>query len=228
MQHLACIMDGNRRFAKKHGWKPWIGHKKGVDAVRTAIDFCIKNKIAHLSLYTFSIENFKRDENEKGYLFSLLVEQAKKHVDEFIAKGIQVRFIGNRTLFPQQVIKTCQEVEQQTQHGKKLQVNFLFCYGGQQEIVHAAKKISQSVQKGELLTDDIDETTITNALWLGDAPPPDLIFRTGGVNRLSNFLLFQSAYAEFHFSDHLWPEITHNDLQAAFDGFNQCKRNFGT
>ncbi len=227
MQHLACIMDGNRRFAKRHGWKPWIGHKKGVDAVRMAIDFCVKKNIKFLSLYTFSIENFKRSEDEKNYLFSLLVEQAKKHINEFIQKGIQVRFVGNRSLFPQDVIKACQEVEEQTQQGVTLQVNFLFCYGGQQEIVHAAKKISQSVQKGELLTEDIDEKTITNALWLGDAPPPDLIFRTGGVNRLSNFLLFQSAYAEFYFSDNLWPEVTHNDLQIAFDRFNQCKRNFG-
>lgn len=227
MQHLACIMDGNRRFAKKHGWKPWVGHKKGVNAVRTAIDFCMRNSITHLSLYTFSIENFKRSEDEKHYLFSLLVEQAKKHVDEFVQKGIQVRFVGNRSLFPTNVIATCDEVERATVHGTKLQVNFLFCYGGQQEIVHAAKQLCADVQSGQLQTEDIDEKTVTKALWLGDAPPPDLIFRTGGVNRLSNFLLFQSAYAEFYFSDHLWPEITADDLQTAYDAFSQRKRNFG-
>jgi undecaprenyl diphosphate synthase len=220
-------MDGNRRFAKKHGWKPWIGHKKGVDAVRQAIEFCIKNNIAYLSLYTFSIENFKRSDQEKNFLFSLLVQEAKSNIDEFIQKGIRVRFVGDRSLFPQDVLPTVNEVEQATYNGNNLQLNFLFCYGGQQEIVHATKKLCRDVQNGQLIPDDIDEKKIADALWLGDAPAPDLIFRTGGVNRLSNFLLFQSAYAEFYFTDHLWPEITTKELQVAFDAFNKQTRNFG-
>ncbi|MEX0849279.1 MAG: polyprenyl diphosphate synthase [Candidatus Dependentiae bacterium] len=228
MQHLACIMDGNRRFAKKHGWKPWVGHKKGVDAVRQAIEFCIHNKIKYLSLYTFSIENFKRSDQEKNFLFSLLVKEAQLNVQEFIQKGIQVRFIGDRAFFPQDVLSACLKVEQATQAGAILQLNFLFCYGGQQEIVHATKQLCRDVQNGQLAVDDINEKTVSNALWLGDIPTPDLIFRTGGVHRLSNFLLFQSAYAEFYFSDRLWPEITTKELQVAFDVFNQRIRNFGS
>lgn len=228
MQHLACIMDGNRRFAKRHGWKPWVGHNKGVAAVRTTIDFCIRKDIRYLSLYTFSIENFKRSEEEKHYLFELLIDQVKANIKEFIEKQIQIRFIGDRAAFPASVLSACEHVEQATSNGARLQVNLLFCYGGQQEIVDTAKRIAQLVQQGDVALDDIDTTLFTQQLWLGDVPAPDLIFRTGGVHRLSNFLLFQSAYSEFYFSDLLWPEITAEHLQHAVDAFTTMKRNFGS
>jgi undecaprenyl diphosphate synthase len=228
MQHLACIMDGNRRFAKKLGWKPWLGHKKGVESVKIAIDFCLKNSIPHLSLYTLSIENLKRSREETDFLFSLLAEQIVEYTDELVEKGIRVCFVGDRTMFPKQTAQACLAAEQATVHGDKLRINFLFCYGGQQEVVAAAQKVAQSVQSGKMVPTDITIQTFGQTLWLSDVPAPDLVFRTGGVKRLSNFLLFQAAYAEFYFSDILWPEVTHDDLQQALETFNRQTRNFGS
>ena len=227
MQHVACIMDGNRRYAKKHGWRPWIGHKHGVRAVRETIAFCLQNKIAHLSLYTFSLENFRRPETEKEYLFSLIVKETEKNVDELIKQSVRVRFVGNRSRFPRDVLPACQTMEEATKNGMALQVNFLFCYGGQQEIVAAAKTIVQKVQAGQLSNEQINEEQFAKELWLHEAPPPDLIFRTGGLQRVSNFLLFQAAYSEYYFTEQLWPEITENELQHALSSFQERKRNFG-
>jgi len=227
MQHLACIMDGNRRYAKKHGWRPWIGHKHGVRAVRNTIAFCLDHKIDHLSLYTFSLENFKRPTQEKDFLFSLVVKETAANVDDLIKQNVRVRFVGDRARFPHQVLQACQEIEAATEHCTALQVHFLFCYGGQQEIVAAAKKLAQKVQTGQLSDEQITPENFAKELWLHEAPPPDLIFRTGGVQRVSNFLLFQAAYSEYYFSDHLWPEITADHLQHAVESFEQRNRNFG-
>lgn len=220
-------MDGNRRYAKQYGWHPWIGHEKGVEAVKIAFDFCLQHNISYLSLYTFSLENFKRSTQEKEFLFALIVASAKKHLNEALQKDIKIRFIGDRSLFPQSVLPTCDEVERATAHCKKLQVNFLFCYGGQQEIVHAVKNIAYKVKVGEVAQDAIDEHLIKQHLWTGDIPDPDLIIRTGGQQRISNFLLFQSAYSEYYFIDQYWPALTMQDFQKAYDVFIDRKRNYG-
>jgi undecaprenyl diphosphate synthase len=227
MQHLACIMDGNRRYALKHGFKPWIGHQKGVDAVRVALDFCVQRNIPYLSLYTFSIENFRRSEQEKQFLFELISAMAEKHLDELLEKRIKVKFIGDRSLFPVHVTPTLEKIEHKTQYGDKLQVNFLFCYGSQQEIAYAAKEIARKVKAGELQEQEIDEKLIAEYLWTRGMPEPDLIFRTGGQQRLSNYLLFQAAYSEYYFTDQLWPALTTQDLERACSSFNIVKRNFG-
>lgn len=227
MQHLACIMDGNRRYALKHGWKPWIGHQKGVDAVRVALDFCLQYKIPYLSLYAFSIENFKRSQEEKLFLFDLIPTMAKQHLDELIEKGIRVKFVGDRSLFPENVAPELDKIEQKTHQGKNLQVNFLFCYGGQQEIVYAVKEIVRKVKAGQLEEQEIDEKLVAQHLWTNGTPEPDLIFRTGGQQRLSNYLLFQAAYSEYYFTDRLWPALTTQDLEQACSSFNIRKRNFG-
>lgn len=228
IKHLACIMDGNRRWAKKQGRVPWYGHQEGVQAVKKVIEFCLQKSISYLSLYTFSIENFKRSNYEKKYLFRLLVQEAKKGVDEFVRNDIRISFIGNRALFPDDVLATCKEVEHATKAGKTLRINFLFCYGSQQEIVGGVKQIVEKIKSGVLSVEEIDEQVIKNHLWTAGIPEPDLIIRTGGVRRLSNFLLFQAAYAEFYFLDCLWPEITTNHLEDAVSTFYGCKRNFGT
>ncbi len=228
MQHLACIMDGNRRYALKHGWKPWIGHQKGVDAVRIAIDFCLKYQIKYLSLYTFSIENFKRSESEKAYLFDyLLPTYMKQYKDEMIEKGIRARFMGDRSLFPHTIRPMLDEIEQETQEGANLQINFLFCYGGQQEIAYAAKQIASKVKAGQLSEQEIDEKLFAQHLWTNGTPEPELIIRTGGQQRLSNYLLFQAAYSEYYFTDQLWPALTMQDLEQACSSFTLRKRNFG-
>jgi len=221
-------MDGNRRWAQQRGWLPWYGHKEGAESIRTVIDFCIEKHIQYVSLFTFSIENVQRSEVEKKYLFEFLVDQTHKHLPEFIEKGVSVRFIGDRSLFPQAVVPACVKIENATQHLKTIQVNFLFFYGAQQEMVSGVKTIVQQVVAGNLQIDAITETTIKESLWLGDIPEPDVIIRTGGFKRMSNFLLFQAAYSELYFLDCLWPELSKKDLQNVFDNFSDCRRNFGT
>jgi undecaprenyl diphosphate synthase len=227
MRHLACIMDGNRRYAQAHGWKPWIGHQRGVETVRTALEFCLANKIPYLSLYTFSLENFKRSEGEKRFLFDLIGAMAQKYLAELIEKDIKVKFVGDRTLFPEHVVPTLDDVEARTAHCAALQVNFLFCYGGQQEIVYAAKEIARKVKDGLLNATDINESVLVQHMWTADTPAPELVIRSGGSQRISNFLLFQSAYSEYYFTDQFWPALTIDDFQKAFDFFNASKRNFG-
>lgn len=227
LTHLACIMDGNRRWAKKRGWVPWYGHKEGVEAVRRTVQFCLEKKIPYLSLYTFSVENFKRDPEENHYLFSLMVKEAEKGLDEFKKNGIRLRFVGDRSLFPSQLIPLLENAEKETAENSNLTVVFLFCYGGRQEIYAAVKEIADKVSSGEIIREHITPELLDKTLWTGDLPDPDLIIRTGGFSRLSNFLLYKAAYSEFCFLDCLWPDLTLEHLQKAYDDFLECKRNFG-
>jgi len=227
IQHLACIMDGNRRWAKKRGWLPWYGHREGIQASKRVMNFCIAKKIPYLSLYTFSTENLKRSELEKDFLFTTLVHEAHAELQMLKEQGIRIQFIGDRTLFPQSVVAMCDKVEQETALGNALCVNLLFCYGARQEIMHAIKKVVQDVQHGAYTEQDITEDYFKQQLWAGNMPDPDMIIRTGGMHRLSNFLLYQAAYSELYFLDCLWPEIQIKDLEKALDYFNACQRNFG-
>lgn len=221
-------MDGNRRWAKKQGMRAWYGHRQGTEAVRTVVNFCLDQCIRYLSLYTFSLENFKRSALEKRYLFNLLVKQVEKELPVFMQKGIKVRFIGDRNFFPSSVHSTCERVEQKTVHCDCLYLNLLFCYGGQQELVAGIKDIAREVKSGNLSEEEITEEKLTHYLWTGAIPAPDLIIRTGGVQRLSNFLLYQAAYSELCFLDCLWPELSKVDLENVIDSFEKRKRNFGT
>lgn len=225
--HLACIMDGNRRWAKKRALMPWYGHKEGAQAVRTVIRFCIDKGISYLSLYTFSLENFNRSQQEKDYIFSFLVTESEKELPFFVEHGIRIKFVGDRSLFPRSVVTTCQKIEEETKQCNKLTIQVLFCYGSRQEIIAAVQKIANQVALGQLTADEINDEIFKSNLWTDGVPDPDLIIRTGGLQRLSNFLLYQSAYSELYFLDCLWPDITERDLQAAADYFNNCKRNFG-
>jgi undecaprenyl diphosphate synthase len=227
VQHLACVMDGNRRYAQQQGWQPWIGHKHGIQAANMVTQFCLDQQIPYLSLYLFSLENFKRTQTEQQFLFSLLVEHASAQLDELIAKGIRVRFIGDRDQFPASVRAACERVEQETANGQALQVQLLFCYGGQQEIVAAARNLAAQVAAGTLHADAIDAQLFARTLWTGTTPEPDLIIRTGGVQRISNFLLYQSAYSEYYFTNTLWPELKQEELQTIVEQFVARKRNFG-
>lgn len=227
MQHLAIIPDGNRRWASQNKLESFFGHQKGMETVKSAIAVCIKNGIQYLSFYTFSLENFRRSDIEKRYLFNLLAQGFKKELAELIQSGIRVRFIGNRLMFPEQMRQTISSIEAQTAHLDKLTLNLLFCYGGQTEIAHAAKKIADDVKKGLLSIDDINEHTVSNALWTAGTPSPDLVIRTGGVVRTSNFLLYQTAYSEWMFLDCFWPDVTEARLEQCLDNFKETQRNFG-
>lgn len=227
IQHIAFIMDGNRRWAKQQGLAAVLGHKHGVDSVRRVVEFCLKKGISYVSLYTFSLENFKRTEDEKSYLFELLIKEASKGVAEFVEQGVRLRFLGDRTLFPKSVCSSLETLEQKTAHLDKLIVNFLFCYGGRQEMVAGVKSVVQKVQRGELKVEDINENLFGSELWCGNQPDPDLIVRTGGEQRLSNFLLYQAAYSEFIFLDCYWPALSQADLEQVYETFMARKRRFG-
>ena len=221
-------MDGNRRWALQQGFASWFGHRKGLDVVQRVIDFCLEKNIKYLSLYTFSLENLQqRSHAEQDYLFGVLAQEALQDLDVFKRKNIKIRFIGDRQQFPAQVIPICEMVEEETKFGDALQLNFLLCYGGQQEIVNAAKRIAVDVVQGALQVNDITPNIFENYLWTIGMSLPDLIIRTGGQQRLSNFLLYQCAYSELYFLDCLWPDISDADLQLAYIYFNECRKNFG-
>jgi undecaprenyl diphosphate synthase len=228
MQHLAIIMDGNRRWAREKKLQAVsLGHKKGVDSVKSAIKFCLKNNIKYLSLYTFSLENFNRDGVEKKYLFDLLTRTLRDDLDELISYGVKVRFVGDRSCFPEQMESVVAGSEEGTRGLDKLCLNILFCYGSKQEVIFAAKKVAQKVRDGVLRVDEINESVFRKEMWLNGTPDPDLIIRTGKTFRLSNFLLFQAAYSELMFLDCYWPEVNESLLQNCLDKFHKSKRNFG-
>lgn len=228
LTHLACIMDGNRRWALKQGFASWFGHRKGLDTIQRVIDFCLDKNITYLSLYTFSLENLqKRSSAEQHYLFEVLAQEAVQDLDIFKRKNVCIRFIGDWALFPASIKSVCKKVEEETRVGNALQVNFLLCYGGQQEIINAAKRIVAEINEKKLGEHDITPALFNNYLWTGDMPAPDLIIRTGGQQRLSNFLLFQCAYSELYFLDCLWPDISPTDLEKAFLYFDISQKNFG-
>ncbi len=228
IKHLAIIMDGNRRWAKKNALSYSIGYREGgTAAIRKSLEFALKNGIKFLSLYTFSLENFKRPEEEKDFIFESLMVEGPKQLPYLQEHNIRMCFIGDRTKFPERVIPTITTLEESTKNNSALQLNILFCYGAQQELVSAVKEIVRKVKIGELSEDAISESTIADNLWTRGIPDPELIIRTSGAQRLSNFLLFQAAYSEIFFIKCLWPEITERDLQAALDSYLGVQRNFG-
>jgi len=199
----------------------------GVESAKKVLRFCLKQGIRHVSLYTFSLENFKRPEAEKSFLFNLLVKEAEKTTKDLLEKGVRVRFVGDRSMFPKKVRASCEKIEQETAHLDTLTVNLLFCYGGRQEIVATAKKVACQVKNGQLHEDDINDEVFAKNMWMNGAPSPDILIRTGGEKRLSNFLLYQAAYSELYFLDQFWPAVTEQDLQNVCDDFCARQRRFG-
>ena len=224
IQHLACIMDGNRRWATKRGQPSWTGHRAGVESVEKSIEFCLKHKIPYLSLYTFSLENFNRTAQEKSYLFDMIINQTEHYLSSFIDRGVKVKFFGDLSKFPDSVQKMCKKAEEKTLNGSTLQCNFLFGYGGRQEIVFAVK----SLINDKVDVDTIDQEKLSQYLWTKAVPDPDLIIRTGGVRRISNFLLYQGAYAEIRFLDTLWPDLTEEEIFEAVSSATHAQKNFGS
>jgi len=221
--HLACVMDGNRRWATKQGLSPWLGHQAGIKTVEMIIQFCLHKQIKYLSLYTFSLENFQRSEIEKSYLFDIILNQFEQYLHQFIEQNVKIKFIGELTKFPEKIQSACQRIEEKTAHGNLLQVNFLFGYGARQEIFQAAKLLGQDILAGKVVTQELFESH----LLMANIPDPDLIIRTGGFQRLSNFLLYQSAYTELHFIDTLWPDLTEQEILHIIMRAHQVQKNNG-
>lgn len=226
LRHIAIIMDGNSRWAKKRGMLHINGHKAGVERIRDMLTVCRDEGVEALTLFAFSSENWKRPAREVDALMKLFQNYLKGESPRLREEGIRLRVIGGRDRFSPKVLDAIQTAEEMTRAGTTHLV-IAADYGGKWDIVNATKAIAAKVARGELAVDDIDETTIDAELSMPDLPPPDLLIRTGGEYRISNFLLWQTAYAELYFSTRLWPDFTSEDLSEAVAEFHRRQRRFG-
>ncbi len=227
LRHIAIIMDGNRRWAKSKFLPSAAGHKKGVEALRAALKACAKFNVKYLTVYAFSTENWNRPKEEVEFLMSLLAKTIKSEVPEFIENDIKLRFIGDRTSLNKDLIDILEYGEKQTENCKTLNLQIAFNYGSRLEITNAVKKIVQKVNSGELTVEDISEDVISRNIYTSGMPDPDLLIRTGGEKRISNYLLWQCAYTEIYVTDTLWPDFNEEALAKAIIEFNSRSRRFG-
>ena len=224
-RHVAIILDGNRRYARKIGLQPWKGHEFGVKKLDDLLDWCLELGIKEITLYSFSTENFRRNKIEINILFNIFKREFNsiKYREEIFKNKIRINVIGRVDMFPKDIRKAMLEIMEKTKKHKNLIVNFAMAYGGRQEIVDAFKKIIKDSKKQN--PKKINENLIAKNLYLKSEP--DLVIRPGGEIRTSNFLTWQSVYAEFVFLDKLWPEFTKEDLINCIQEFNKRKRRFG-
>lgn len=225
--HVAIIMDGNGRWAKKRVLPKFAGHKRGADAVRRCVEDAMDLGIQYLTLYAFSSENWNRPEDEVNDLMSLLQRYLTKEVDDLHSKNIRLNFIGNRDKLSQNILDLLTAAEQKTCKNNRLCLTLALSYGGRSEIAEAAKAMAEKVASGEMTPDDITEDVLAAHLHTYDIPDPDLIIRTSGEKRISNFLLWQIAYAEFVFLDVLWPDFNRDILEQALEEFYGRDRRYG-
>ena len=226
-KHVAIIMDGNGRWAKSRGEERTFGHKSGVTSVRNAISACDKVGIEYLTLYTFSTENWNRPSDEVNTLMSLLSETLLKEAAELFSKGVRLHVIGEVEELPTLVREQLLNVVELTKENSKGNLVLALSYGSQREILNAVKEIAQEVKEGKISTEDIDETLFENHLYTKDLPPVDLLIRTSGEVRISNFLLWQIAYAELQFLDIFWPDFQEEHLYQCIVNYQNKERRFG-
>nr|WP_122011598.1 isoprenyl transferase [Maliibacterium massiliense] len=226
-RHVAVIMDGNGRWAQKRGMPRSAGHRAGVEALRRVIRFCGDAGVEVLSLYAFSTENWQRPADEVNTLMKLLIEYFNSEIDELDRNGARIVVMGRRDNIPEAVREAIARAERRTQGNGGIVVNIAFNYGAREEIVLACRALARQVAQGKIAPEDIDEARFAQHLYSAGLPDPDLIVRTSGEQRLSNFLLYQSAYAEFAFPTVLWPDIKEQDLAALFLAFQKRERRFG-
>lgn len=226
-KHVAIIMDGNGRWAKSRGEERTFGHKNAISAVRNAISACDKAGVEYLTLYTFSTENWNRPNDEVDTLMSLLSETLLKEAAELFSKGIRLHVIGEVEKLPTLVREQLLNVVELTKENSKGNLVLALSYGSQREILNAVKEIAQEVKEGKISTEDIDETLFENHLYTKDLPPVDLLIRTSGEVRISNFLLWQIAYAELQFLDIFWPDFKEKHLYQCIVNYQNKERRFG-
>ena len=225
--NLGIIMDGNGRWARKRGLPRTAGHVTGAQVFRKITKYCEKCGVRYLTVYAFSTENWRRPQEEVDSIMNLLRQYLKESLADFQHENIVVRFIGNREELAEDIRDLIEEAEASTAHKTGLTLNIALNYGGQQEIAQATRILAQRVADGALKPDEIDEKMLEKALYTEDQPPVDLILRPSGEYRLSNFLVWQSAYAEFVFMDVLWPDFKEEDLDRAFEEYARRDRRFG-
>jgi undecaprenyl diphosphate synthase len=226
-KHLAIIMDGNGRWAKKQGFLRAIGHEKGTKSVRVTVENCAKLGIENLTLYAFSTENWNRPKLEVDTLMSLLVNSLQKELKTLTENNIRLNCIGNIDLLPSKAKKELLSVIEKTQKNTRMTLTLALSYGSREEIVTAVKNISEKVKNNIISIDTIDESIINEHLYTRNLPDVDLVIRTSGEHRISNFLLWQIAYAEFYFTEVLWPDFTEEDLYSAIISYQKRERRFG-
>lgn len=226
-EHIAIIMDGNGRWAKAKGLPRSAGHKKGADSLRSVMDGCRAHGIKHLTVYAFSAENWKRPAEEIEELMQLLQHYIRAEMNTLHEHEIRLRFIGDLSALRPNVRDIVEDAASQTEDYSAFNLTIALSYGGRQEITEAAKTLARKVQDGTLSPQDIDEQLMENTLYTGTLPAPDLLIRTGGEQRISNFLLWQCAYTEFYFTNILWPDFTADDLSDALAAFSKRERRYG-
>lgn len=226
-QHIAIIMDGNGRWAQQHAIGRIRGHKKGAQAVRTVVRACREIGIKYLTLFAFSIENWERPAKEVQSLMSLLEEYLIKEVKELQKQGIRLTTIGEINRLHPSVKEKLLQAKEITINNDKMVLNIALSYGGKDEIIRAVKKIIQDNKNGKIDINEINKETFNNYLYTCGMPDPDLLIRTSGEYRISNFLLWQMAYTELYFTKVLWPDFTKDDLLKAIDSYQKRERRFG-
>jgi undecaprenyl diphosphate synthase len=225
--HICIIMDGNGRWARKRLMPRSFGHRKGVEVTRRCVEFFATAGVKHLTLFAFSSENWNRPEAEVSNLMELFMRSLQRYTDELHDQGLRIRFIGNRDQFSDKLRQQIERSEVTTENNRGMTVNIAANYGGHWDIVNAARQLATRVQEGDINIVDIDAQQFASGLVLGDVPNPDLFIRTGGEQRISNFLLWQLAYTEFYFCDCLWPDFDEREMQLAIDEFQRRQRRFG-
>lgn len=227
LNHIAVILDGNRRFAKKQGKLPWKGHSEGAKIVEKFINWCVELGIKEATFFAFSTENFNRSKEEVSHLMDLFGKWFNKlSKDKSLKKkGIRINFVGKMGMLPPSVQLSAKKLMRETENNNVLTVNFALAYGSRMEIIEAVKSISKECINGKINPENITEDMFNNRLYLKSQP--DMLVRPGGEKRISNFLLWQAAYSELYFIDKMWPEFTKEDLIAAIREYENRERRFG-
>ena len=226
-EHIAIILDGNRRWAKKRGLPTLQGHTEGANNLEKIAKYCSKLGVKYLTVYAFSTENWKRSPEEVDYLMKLMAKYIKDFDTKFKDSTTRIRLAGDIKGLPQNLQESIIKIEEKTKNNQGLTLNLCINYGGREEIVNAAKFIAGEVKNGNLNIEDIDEKLISDNLRTGIIPNPDLMIRPGGELRLSGFLLWQVSYSELYFCEPMWPDFDEHELDKAIDEFNNRKRRFG-
>ncbi len=226
-RHVAIIMDGNGRWARKHFMPRPLGHREGMKAVREVVHGSIEAGVEHLSLFAFSQENWQRPTTEVSALMTLLEDYIAKEVAELSERGVRVRILGERERLTDGARQAVELVERTTAHHDTLHLNIFISYGSRTELVRAMQSLARDVARGVITPDDIDEEAISGRLMTANMPDPDLLIRTSGEQRVSNFLLWQLAYTEFYISGVLWPDFGRRDLFAAILDYKRRERRYG-
>ncbi|ATG90819.1 isoprenyl transferase [Methylomonas koyamae] len=226
-RHIAIIMDGNGRWAQKRLMPRIMGHHAGVKAVRKIVEFCAKENIEVLSLFAFSSENWRRPKDEVSLLMELFMSTLQAEVDKLDRNNIRLKIIGDKTAFNDKLQDKIRSAEAQTANNTGLTLLIAANYGGRWDIANAIRQIVAGIKAGTIDEQEISEDLVERYLQTAGLPEPDLFIRTGGEERVSNFLLWQLAYTEFYFTDALWPDFDHNALQQAIGSFKRRQRRFG-